>query len=136
MRIRDSSVPKRNFASVLARRVFPTPVGPRKMKDPWGRLKEETPARERRTAEEISETASFWPTTVLCSSSSMFRSRSVSAVSSCSIGMPVITEITSHTSFTVTVFFSVTTKGLSILPSSSTFILRIRTWSLTSAARS
>ena len=37
-------MPKRNFARVFANKVFPIPVGPKKTKEPWGRLKEETPA--------------------------------------------------------------------------------------------
>ena len=44
MRIRASSVPKRNFERVFASWVLPTPVGPRKTNEPIGRFAEETPA--------------------------------------------------------------------------------------------
>ncbi len=54
MRIRESSLPNKNFASVFAKSVFPTPVGPKKINEPKGRLPEETPALLRRTADEIS----------------------------------------------------------------------------------
>src|SRR3954465_6369307 len=41
---------KRNSASALASSVLPTPVGPRKRKEPVGRSGSATPARARRTA--------------------------------------------------------------------------------------
>ena len=47
MRTSESSVPKRNFASVFARSVFPTPVGPRNMKEPSGRFVEDTVQQRR-----------------------------------------------------------------------------------------
>ena len=42
----------RNSASARASSVFPTPVGPTKMKEPMGRFGSERPARDRRTASE------------------------------------------------------------------------------------
>ena len=48
--MRASSSSKRNSASVLASSVFPTPVGPRKMNEPLGRLGSFRPARVRRMA--------------------------------------------------------------------------------------
>ena len=45
-----ASSSKRNSASARASSVLPTPVGPRKMKEPMGRLGSCRPARERRTA--------------------------------------------------------------------------------------
>ena len=48
-------VTKKESASVFATRVFPTPVGPRKTKDPSGRRAEESPVRERRIAEAMTE---------------------------------------------------------------------------------
>ncbi len=74
----DSS-PKRNSASVLASSVFPTPEGPRKMNEPLGRFGSFSPARVRRMAWETDLMASCWPTTRLCSSSSMRRSLAVSS---------------------------------------------------------
>ena len=62
-RIMASSEPNMNSASLRARRVLPTPVGPRKMKQPMGRLGSLRPARARRTALATASTASFWLTT-------------------------------------------------------------------------
>ena len=45
-----SSSPNINSASALAKRVFPTPVGPAKTKQPIGRLGSLSPERLRRTA--------------------------------------------------------------------------------------
>ena len=61
----------RNSASARASSVFPTPVGPEKMNEPIGRFGSLSPARLRRIAREIAAIASSWPTTRLCSSSSM-----------------------------------------------------------------
>ena len=59
-------------ASVLASSVLPTPVGPRKRKEPIGRLGSERPARERRRALETASIASSWPITRSCRRSSMW----------------------------------------------------------------
>ena len=56
-RMSEWSLPNRKFASARASSVFPTPVGPRKMKLPTGRLGFLRPARERRMAREIAEIA-------------------------------------------------------------------------------
>ena len=48
--ISASSLPNMNSASALASSVLPTPVGPRKMKEPIGRFGSLSPARARRTA--------------------------------------------------------------------------------------
>jgi len=56
--IRADSSPKRNSAKVRARKVFPTPVGPRKMNDPIGRRGSFKSARERRRALLMAMTAS------------------------------------------------------------------------------
>ena len=50
-------------ASARTSSVLPTPVGPRKMKLPMGRLGSLKPARLRRMALETRRTASSWPTT-------------------------------------------------------------------------
>ena len=70
MRMRLSSSPKSASPSALHSSVLPTPVGPRKMNEPMGRLGSFRPARARRTARATAFTASSWPTTRLCSVSS------------------------------------------------------------------
>ena len=84
-----SSSPNIKSANTLARRVFPTPVGPKNMKEPMGLLGSFIPARERLTAWAMDVMASSWPTTLLCSSSSIFIRRSDSPCSSLSSGIPV-----------------------------------------------
>ena len=75
--------------------VFPTPDGPAKMNDPPGRLGSFRPARVRRIARLSALTASSWPMTRLCSSSSILSSRVDSSSDSFTIGMPVATASTS-----------------------------------------
>ena len=53
-----SESPNMNSASERARKVLPTPVGPRKMKEPIGRRGSLRSARERRSALLIAVTAS------------------------------------------------------------------------------
>ncbi len=60
-----SSLPNMNSARALASSVLPTPVGPRKMNEPIGRLGSLRPARARRTARETVPIASSWPITRL-----------------------------------------------------------------------
>ncbi|CPU67578.1 Uncharacterised protein [Mycobacteroides abscessus] len=90
-----SSSPKRNSASALASSVFPTPVGPAKMNDPPGRFGSLRPARVRRMACESALIAASWPTTRLCSSSSMLSRRLDSSSVSLKTGMPVAMARTS-----------------------------------------
>ena len=66
-----SSLPKSTSASVRASSVLPTPVGPRKRKEPMGRFGSLRPARARRTAFETALTASSCPTTRRVSTRSM-----------------------------------------------------------------
>src|SRR5207237_1029745 len=68
-RISACSSSKRNSASARANSVFPTPVGPRKMKLPTGRFGSLRPDLARSTASCTASTALSWPTTRLCSSS-------------------------------------------------------------------
>ena len=89
MRIIARSSSNRNSASARAVSVFPTPVGPRKMNDPVGRLGSPRPARLRRTALATAVIASRWPMTRWPSSSSSFSSRSRSLSSILLTGMPV-----------------------------------------------
>ena len=77
--MRASSSSKRNSASVLANSVFPTPVGPRKMNEPLGRLGSFSPARVRRIDRASAAMAGSCPITRLCSSSSMRSSLAVSS---------------------------------------------------------
>ena len=63
MRTMARSSSKMNSAKALAVSVFPTPVGPRKMNEPTGRLGSCSPARARLTAFDTASTASAWPTT-------------------------------------------------------------------------
>ena len=84
-----SSEPNMNSASALASSVFPTPVGPRKMNEPIGRLGSLRPARARRTALETISIASCWPMTRLWRASSMWSSRSDSSCAIRVTGMPV-----------------------------------------------
>ena len=87
-----SSSPNRNSASVRASSVLPTPEGPRKMNEPVGRFGSLIPARARRIDLETATIASCWPTTRLCSSSSIRTSRCDSASVSLKTGMPVHIE--------------------------------------------
>ena len=56
-------VVEQEAASAFVSSVLPTPVGPRNMNEPIGRLGSCKPARARRTAVATAFTASFWPTT-------------------------------------------------------------------------
>ena len=58
-----SESPNMNSASVRARKVLPTPVGPRKTNEPIGRFGSFRSARERRRALLMAVTASSWPMT-------------------------------------------------------------------------
>ena len=88
-RIKALSSAKRKRARARASSVFPTPVGPLKMNEPIGRLGSFRPARLRLIARLIPVIASCWPTTCLCSSSSICSRRSVSASCSRTTGIPV-----------------------------------------------
>ena len=83
------SSPNMAAASALHSSVFPTPVGPTKIKEPMGRLGSLSPARARRIAFATAETASSWPMTRLCSSSSRWRRRALSSSVSLTTGIPV-----------------------------------------------
>ena len=84
-----SSEPNMNSASALASSVFPTPVGPRKMNEPIGRLGSLRPARARRTARETVSIASSWPMTRPWRTSSILSRRSDSSCAMRVTGMPV-----------------------------------------------
>src|SRR6266436_4308424 len=70
-RTSDFSEPNKNSASLRATSVLPTPVGPRKKKQPTGRSGDFSPARLRRIARASAVMALSWLITRLCSSGSM-----------------------------------------------------------------
>src|SRR5450631_1741563 len=74
-RIMDFSSSNKNSASARASSVFPTPVGPRKIKDPIGRLGSESPARFRRMEFATRSSAESCPMTRLSSGDSLFGRR-------------------------------------------------------------
>ena len=84
-----SSLSKRKAARERANSVLPTPVGPRNMNEPIGRRASLSPARARRTAWEITVTASFWPISRWWIASSMLSSLVVSSSTSRETGTPV-----------------------------------------------
>ena len=95
--------PNMNSASVWARKVLPTPVGPRKMNEPIGRRGSLRSARERRSALQMAMTASSWPMTLPLQFA--LPSRAASGSSACSMrlsGTPVHFETTCMMSSSVT----------------------------------
>mmetsp|Transcript_5753 Transcript_5753/g.18083 ORF Transcript_5753/g.18083 Transcript_5753/m.18083 type:complete len:268 (+) Transcript_5753:914-1717(+) len=102
MRQMNDSSSNRNLARRLHTSVLPTPVGPRKRKEPSGRLCACRPAREMRTTLVMALMASSCPATVSRSLASMFRSFSRSPVMSCCTGMPVARATTWAMSMAVT----------------------------------
>ena len=95
---RASFSPKTSSARALARCVFPTPVGPRKMKEPMGRFGSLRSARERRRALASAWTASCWPMTRDCRVSPILSSLERSPSPMRVRGMPVHFEMTCFTS--------------------------------------
>ena len=100
--MRFFSVSKRASDRALASSVFPTPVGPRKMKEPIGLFSSLRPALALRIASETALTPASCPITLLCSISGSFRSFSLSLSTSLLTGMPVQPEMTSAISSSVT----------------------------------
>ena len=105
MRVISASSLKRYVARAFANSVFPTPVVPRKMNEPMGRLGSCRPARLRRTASLTACMASSCPMTLLCNSSSRLSSfwRSLSSI--LLTGIPVQRDTTSAMSSAVTSSF-------------------------------
>ena len=89
---RASSESNKASANARANSVFPTPVGPRKIKEPMGRFGLLSPARALRTALEIALTASSCPITLLWRISSNLRSFSLSSWAIFCTGIPVQEE--------------------------------------------
>ena len=115
MRTMACSSSNRNSASARASSVLPTPVGPRKMNDPIGRLGSLNPARERRIALATRSSASSWPTTRWRSRSSIVTSFLTSPSSIFETGMPVHLVTMRATSSSSTSSFSMRV-GLLRLP--------------------
>ena len=95
MRTMLDSSSNMNWAKDLASSVFPTPVGPRKIKLPMGRRGSLKPERERRMASATATTASSWPMSRWCRFSSMCTRRSPSPSKRRPVGMPVHFETSS-----------------------------------------
>ena len=93
-RIIASSVPKTASESALDSSVFPTPVGPKKMKEPRGLAGSLSPAFPRRIARETARTASLCPTTRFPNFSSRFINCLCSFWLSFTNGIPVQAAIT------------------------------------------
>ena len=87
--IKESSSPNKNSANVLAVSVFPTPEGPRKIKEPEGRFGSLSPDLVLRIALDTAEMASSWPIILLCSSVSISNNLAVSSCVSLWTGIPV-----------------------------------------------
>ncbi len=116
-----SSEPNMNSASAFASSVFPTPVGPRKMNEPMGRLGSLRPARARRTARETVSIASSWPIIRWWRTSSILSSRSDSSWAMRVTGMPVHIATTCAISSSSTLGVSPDTVDCQSLRSLSTF---------------
>ena len=93
--ISASSSPKRASVRAFESSVFPTPVGPKNMKEPMGRLGSLSPTLPRRIAFATALTASSCPITRLWRNSSILRSLSLSSSASFLTGIPVQPEIIS-----------------------------------------
>ena len=106
IRIIFRSVSNRDSDSVLASSVLPTPVGPRKIKEPIGLFSSFSPALALRMASETAVTASSCPITLLCRISGSFSNFSRSVSTSLLTGMPVQEEMTSAISSSPTSSFS------------------------------
>jgi hypothetical protein len=135
-RIRAFVSANRNRARARASSVLPTPVGPLNTNDPIGRLGSLSPARLRRMAREITAIASSWPTTVLCSSSSIRSSRAVSASWSRVTGMPVQRDTMNATPSSLIVGRCVARSFSHCSCSRRISLWSSRSWSRSAAARS
>ena len=121
IRTKASSLLNKYSANALANSVLPTPVVPKKIKEPMGLCGSERPALLLRIASDIAPIASSCPTTRLWSSSSRFSNFSRSLCSILWTGIPVHLLTTSAISSLVTSSF--TSELFSCLSSSSTLSL-------------
>ena len=95
-----------NSAKALHNSVFPTPVGPKNKKDPFGRFGSDNPALDRRIALLTAFKASSWPMTRLLKKSSIRNNLSRSPSIIFEMGIPVHFETTSAISSSVTLFLN------------------------------
>jgi len=96
-----SSLPNIASARARASSVFPTPVGPRKIKEPIGRLGFLSPALALLTARATASTAFSCPTTRWCMTDSRLTRRSLSSSASLLTGTPVQSATMAATSTSV-----------------------------------
>ena len=136
IRTRASSVSNKYLARTLARWVFPTPVGPRKINEPIGLLGSFNPARLRRIALTTFFIASGCPITEVSSSDSILISRSLSFFAIRWTGIPVIMATTSATLSSVTCSLFICACSSHFLFSLSRVSCSLRSMSLISAASS
>ncbi len=103
-RIKGSAWSKSSLDNTLTSSVFPTPVGPTKIKDA-GRLREEICTRLRRTAAATKSTASSWPIIFSFRASSKWATRRSSVSRIFAAGIPVHSSTTRAKSSAVTGWF-------------------------------
>ena len=113
-----ASSSNRNSANARPNSVLPTPVGPRKMNEPMGRLGSLSPDRARTTASATADTASSWPMSRLCRCSPRCSSFSRSPSNSLDTGTPVQRDTTSAMSSSSTSSLSRTPPSSVLRPSS------------------
>ncbi len=102
IRTKASSESNNSLAKTFANCVFPTPVWPKKINEPIGRLGSFNPARFLWIERAILITASFWPITLLSISSGSLANLLLSVCAIRFTGIPVIIETTSATLSSVT----------------------------------
>ena len=107
MRTMARSSSNKKSASERASSVLPTPVGPRNRNEPIGRCGSDRPARLRRMALATAVTASSWPITRSCNTSSRRTSFCISPSISRDTGTPVHLLTTSAMSSSSTSSFSI-----------------------------
>ena len=106
MRIKASSESNKNSDNVFANSVLPTPVGPKKIKDPIGRLGSLKPARVLCIVLVNFSTALSCPTTRCFNVSAICSNRWLSSSAIRLTGIPVIMDITEAISSSVTEYLS------------------------------
>ena len=106
MRTMFDSSSNMNWASDFANSVLPTPVGPRNIKLPMGRLGSLRPERDLLIASDTATTACSWPISRSCRSSSMCISLSLSPSKRRPVGIPVHLDTSSAISNSFTTMSS------------------------------
>ena len=99
---KESASPNTSSANNLAKRVLPTPVGPKNMNEPTGLFLSLIPIRLRLMALTTLDTAISWPITLPIRALSMLSNFLVSCVEILLSGIPVIIETTSEINSTPT----------------------------------